>query len=697
MRFRCIFLHLTEINRANILDTFSSVMLYGAMDDVKRFRNRVLNTFGPEKHFHQVTAGFVFQWALIVFALLSLSFTEASATAKVCLEARLVSSTLKILPDSVLGPEPARAFRITAVRNEYAPFQVAVSGAKPIKAVTIDITALTGASGSIHHSSDGMFLVESVPVEKPSIPPGREATGDKPLPVSWPDPLPPLKTFSLEANKTRSAWVDLFIPAHTRPGLYKGAVLISAEAAVSVELPIEVDVRSITIPVTPSLRTAFGNTSLPACLEKAHGVHKGSSQFQELLEEYYWFLVKHRLSPYHIPVDIFSQDAHRFLDDPRITSFVVPVGGGAGEKGHIWDNAEMKRLSDRLEQTGWIGKGIFYVIDEPSPEAIPDVIRLGKRIHAINPRFQYLMTPHSGHLLFHKDILAEAGINVWAPLLTVMSSSAERKILLEEQKQGKQLWWYTCVAPKWRGMNYFIDEGATAPRLHPWMNCLYGNEGILYWATDNWTQVSCDPWQKTDTYPTGAGDGSLLYPGRDGYRHPVASIRLKMLREGLEDYELLKLLAVRLKEAASNIGGGALNYRPEKRLFEHAFALITEEGRTQASGEDTPYLKYVTRDYRTVERQRDLVIEEVERAIEHPLLLVDTVPCDNGYTSSAKATVSGYAETGASIQVNGAQAQLKENMFDVVVTLVSGPNILTITAVDRAGRTKTVKRTINNN
>ena len=114
-------------------------------------------------------------------------------------------------------------------------------------------------------------------------------------------------------------------------------------------------------------------------------------------------------------------------------------------------------------------------------------------------------------------------------------------VLLEEQKKGKELWWYTCVVPKWRGMNYFIDEAATAPRSHPWMNYLYGNTGILYWATDNWTRVGCDPWSETETFPTGNGDGSLVYPGRD-FPGPVASIRLKMLREGLEDYELLALL-----------------------------------------------------------------------------------------------------------------------------------------------------------
>lgn len=642
----------------------------------------------------RMRAALFLRLAFAVFVFLPLSSQKMLATTNINLEARLVSSTLKIFPDWVSHPEPAGAFKITAVRNEYAPFQVALRSTRAVTGVTIAMGKLTGHGGAIDHPRDRMFLVETVPVKSPSIP-VHNAGPSSVFPASWPDPLPPLKTFQLEADRTRAVWIDLFIPADKRPGLYRGAVLVSAEGSAPVRLPIELDVRDLTIPTTPSLRTAFGNASLPACIEKVHGARRGSVQFNRIMEEYYWFLIEHRISPYHIPVDIFSKDVNRFLDDPRVTSFVLPIEGGPGKTGRIWDDAEMKHLSDRLEKTGWIEKGFVYLIDEPSAEAIPDVVRLGKRIHAINPRLRYLMTSHSAQLLSDKRIIDDAEINIWAPLLSVMASPAQKKLLLEEQRRGKELWWYTCVAPKWKGINYFIDDAATAPRIHPWMNCLWGNDGILYWATDNWTQADCDPWQKTETYPTGNGDGSLLYPGRDGFDHPVASIRLKMLREGLEDYELLKLLAGRLGEVAAKIGGDARDYRPGKRLFEHAFALVTEEGRSQVSGEDTPYLKYLTNDYRDIERQRDMVIAEAEQAMEYPRLLVETFPYDKGYTALDRAVVTGYSETGAEIQVNGQKVQMSKNRFHVEVTLITGPNVLLVTAKDQAGRTKTVKRTVN--
>lgn len=670
-------------------------MLYGVMNGIAGLLTPVMSLLQWEAHRCRSRVRLFFPWALTFLVFLSLFSNKVWGASDTVLEARLISATVKVMPDFAVSQEPVQPFRITAVQNEYAPFQVAVRAKKLLKGVDVAMENPASATATIGHSANRTLLVETVPIEKPSIPFQRGAA-DMAFPQSWPDPLPSFEAFQLDvADRTRAVWFDLFIPADTQPGVYMGNILVSAKGAVPVKLPFQVEVHDITIPTAPTLRTAFGNASLRACLGKRQATPSGNAQCNKLVEDYYWFLVEHRLSPYYIPANLFSSDAHRFLDDPRVTSFVVPVSGGLGSKGDIWDDAKMKSLSDRLEKTGWIGKGFVYLIDEPTQEAFPDVIKIGKRIHTINPRLKYLMTPHSGHLLSNKEVLEQAEIDIWAPILSVMSAPTERRVLLKEQKAGKELWWYTCVAPKWRGINYFIDEAATAPRIHPWMNYLYGNDGILYWATDNWTKVNCNPWERTETYPTGNGDGSLLYPSRDGSNHPVASIRLKMLREGLEDYELLRLLGARLKEVASRIGGGMVDYRPENRLFEHAFALVTDEGRSRPLAGNTQHLTYLTRDYRDIERQRGLVIDEIEHAGDHPLLLVETTPCDKGYTSADSATVTGYAETGSLITVNGAEAPLTQNRFDVTAVLASGTNIITVIARDPAGRTNTIKRTIN--
>jgi hypothetical protein len=80
-----------------------------------------------------------------------------------------------------------------------------------------------------------------------------------------------------------------------------------------------------------------------------------------------------------------------------------------------------------------------------------------------------------------------------------------------------------------------------------WMLFKYDATGELYWDT-TWAYVTkSDPWVSQWDF-TGNGDGTLFYPGTPakigGATHiPVASIRLKMIREGMEDYEYLRLVA----------------------------------------------------------------------------------------------------------------------------------------------------------
>ncbi len=104
--------------------------------------------------------------------------------------------------------------------------------------------------------------------------------------------------------------------------------------------------------------------------------------------------------------------------------------------------------------------------------------------------------------------------------------------------------------------NYYIDREAADMRLIGWITWRYRLGGILYWATTLWREVR-DPWadaiswKRSHCNAPAAGQGMLLYPGnliekytgQENVNGPVASMRLALLREGLEELELLQLLA----------------------------------------------------------------------------------------------------------------------------------------------------------
>src|SRR5262249_40750956 len=95
--------------------------------------------------------------------------------------------------------------------------------------------------------------------------------------------------------------------------------------------------------------------------------------------------------------------------------------------------------------------------------------------------------------------------------------------------------------------NYMIDIQGPANRVMQWLAWKFRIEGELYYSMDQAYNGGNDPWTNIALFG-GNGDGTLFYPGRPnrigGHTDiPVESIRLKLIREGMEDYEYLALLA----------------------------------------------------------------------------------------------------------------------------------------------------------
>ncbi len=138
-----------------------------------------------------------------------------------------------------------------------------------------------------------------------------------------------------------------------------------------------------------------------------------------------------------------------------------------------------------------------------------------------------------------------------------------------EIAKGKKLWWYQACSSHgcnivggeyFRGWpSYMIDHDAIRNRIMEWLSWKYGIEGELYFNTDE-AYGKKDPWKDINLFG-GNGDGTLFYPGTPdvigGKSHiPIESIRLKLIREGLEDYEYLVMLS---KLAGSKSAGELVN------------------------------------------------------------------------------------------------------------------------------------------
>ena len=120
---------------------------------------------------------------------------------------------------------------------------------------------------------------------------------------------------------------------------------------------------------------------------------------------------------------------------------------------------------------------------------------------------------------------------------------------------GHEVWFYTCLFPRGRYMNRLIDFPLIKMRLLHWLNFQQNLTGFLHWGGNYWT-----PQPMKNTQPVinmneeylPPGDAFIVYPDK-ARRSLFSSIRLETMREGIEDYELLRSLSKRNPQEAQQI------------------------------------------------------------------------------------------------------------------------------------------------
>ena len=238
------------------------------------------------------------------------------------------------------------------------------------------------------------------------------------------------------------------------------------------------------------------------------------------------------------------------LRGARLTEFRYPNYGK-------FDSKDLQDWMNHFQEKGW-GQVLFnYVCDEPPAGCTWS--QLGQKVGTFRlaaPSLRNLVTTNIDNasrerVLHQLDVLAV----LVSELFPKGHGSQRSQYDVWLAQAGHELWWYqscsqheSCTngtsGPKsstWP--SYMIDASPVRNRIFQWMAFLYGVKGELYYQTDLWTD---DPWDHLYDFG-GNGDGALFYPGtvdRIGGQRPapVASIRLKLIRDGIEDFEYLTAL-----------------------------------------------------------------------------------------------------------------------------------------------------------
>lgn len=382
-------------------------------------------------------------------------------------------------------------------------------------------------------------------------------------PEWYPDLLLPRKTGFVPANQTVSFWATVSTSAETIPGTYCGYVKwipedSASENSVIVEIPVEVTVWPVTIPVESRLGSAFA--LMDGFLEKSYGKE---IDLLKLRREYGEFMLRHRLAPEgdisrteKPSLELLKEWKDRGLGYFNVLNMVEKRGKHAWRCNSPLDFyspenrekllEELRPYVAELRKLGVMDRAYVYTFDESRPEYHPIMTEF---FGMIKENFPDLNTFTTAYIGADTQLLKKLNVD-WSTPLTSVYDLEQAEIC---RKNGQKIWSYICCGPGEPYANIMLRFPLMEARILGWQSFEQKYDGLLYWGMNIWTDQDNVPMNPEETlfwkWNTGwrfggttmiYGDGRLLYPNIDGT--PIGSLRLANLRDGYEDYELLRSL-----------------------------------------------------------------------------------------------------------------------------------------------------------
>ncbi len=444
----------------------------------------------------------------------------------------------KIMTLTAVGP--SSSISLSAAKNEYLAFQIGIrNGSTIINGGTITVSNLTGPGGATIASTNVQVSYVSYVLL---------SNYDNKL---WPDGLIPKDfwSFNLAAGMTLPLWVGITIPVGAIDGDYSGTITLTPNNGETTKtVTYSIHVYNFALPSEAKCRTCMGMSE--SYFAPVHGYTVNTLQAQDLHKTYYEFLLQRGVSTWSrydsLPVDIMSDEAVAYMQDPRCTGFGIPF---------TFNVNDLTTICNRIKSVGAWDKAYFYEFDETVTSAdvtniYTNYTPIMKQAGGTGTKIIATMGPLTPTWTMQTLVkLLEEGCNIWVPNDVNWYKDYRYNLDLDRinrlvKQRGDELWCYLT-------RNYFnITSHLTHPRVTLWINYQVGATGFLYWNITEWFDgngVAQDPWTipcgAPNGYPQFAGGGYLIYPGTHfGYDGPASSIRLEMFRIGLEDWKYFWLI-----------------------------------------------------------------------------------------------------------------------------------------------------------
>jgi hypothetical protein len=500
--------------------------------------------------------------------------------------------------DSSTKPQYAEeVIQLYAAKNEYEAAQILVRADDIIKGLYLSVSDLTGDTGTILAESIDIYREYSAPA---GVTGDIEATPDGS--DSYTDALVHNVPTDVAANVTQPYWVRVYIPKNQPIGEYSGNVTVHSNSG-NVQIPIRVMVYDVTIPDTNQsqfkMNNWFGSAgcdfgALESSVPSQYGVEMYDENWWKVMESFARDLAIHRnnvefidfqalLMPnskidadgnYQFDWSYFDRLVDIFIDAGALQYIYSPgsyITMDTDKTINIWtlqdENGAMVRalkpvyldqkngnVDPKIEEymailfgslrvhmgeryPEYVDKFYFSSLDEPSDlEQIKGSNWFYNEVKKHYPEGR----SNEAHSRFFNGLTESTTL---CPVLDIYENN--QSYYQEQKSAGRELWFYTCIGPQANYLNRFIPYHLVKTRLIPWYVYQIGGEGYLHWGY-SW-------WRNSDTFDSKqTGDEWLVRPDKENF-DVFTSVRHEAQLDGIEDFELLKILEQKDPEKAKEI------------------------------------------------------------------------------------------------------------------------------------------------
>lgn len=603
---------------------------------------------------------------------------------------RSAISAVDVLADKSYDNLGAAKYEVTVARNEYESSQLIFTPDADVKSYKIEVADLYDASGNkfpkesfeIYHEK---YINITTGSEGGSTGVGKYADAILPF-----DKAAEYGENKMTKGENQGVLITAY-PSKTQPaGTYNGTFKLTADGK-EYEIPAAVTVIDYTL-------TDEVNSRSVAVMSRHYMTRYDDTV--EAYKAYYETALKYRLNVNYLPCpyenyDIYVQTALEYVNNPKVSTYCLPYSeaynSAVNDTDADWDKLEtlIKKLyaASVENNVDLLKKAVIYFATLMDEAEISGRVNRAIRMSNDAEKFKQKMADYfatQGSDALHESLIASIkslpvlatdryyarlwnngeGVKYYCPMVNYFSSQSERDVYESLGEQGYEYWWYTATGPHNPTPNWHTDSLPIGMRMIAWMQKEYGVSGFLYWDLVSWNSSlsaygngNIDPYEVPATYGmVENGDGRLFYPGVDyGMTDPVGCMRLERIRDGQEEFEMLK----EINDVTTALDPNA---DADKGILKLLYDKLYADAKIRA----TSY------DFMKVRRELDdlaIFAQKFGGAVTEANLSGDE------YSFTIKAA------DGVSIEVNGNAVPAQDGKFVVKVSLSGDSNALAFTAV----------------